>query len=142
MIHAVFSTKGRQPTLTPELSSRLFPYIGGIIREMHGAPLAVNGPVDHVNMLLSVPTNLSVAETLRVVKANSSRWVHEQFPSLSGFAWQSGYGAFTVSGSKLEDVRNYIASQKEHHRCVSFQDEFLTLLNKHGIQYDARDLWG
>jgi putative transposase len=100
LIHAVFSTKDRQPTLAPELSSRLFPYMGGIIREMHGTPLAVNGPADHVHMLFSVPANISVAEALRVVKANSSRWVHEQFPAQSGFAWQSGYGAFTVSRSK------------------------------------------
>ena len=142
LIHAVFSTKDRQPTLAPELSSRLFPYIGGIIRELHGTPLAVNGPADHVHLLLSIPANVSVAEALRVVKANSSRWVHEQFPAQSGFAWQSGYGAFTVSRSKLDDVRNYVTSQQEHHRLVSFQDEFLALLNKHGIQYDARGLWG
>src|SRR5450755_4384046 len=99
LIHAVFSTKDRQPTLAPELSSRLFPYMGGIIRELHGTPLAVNGPADHVHLLLSIPANVSVAEALRVVKANSSRWVHEQFPAQSGFAWQSGYGAFTVSRS-------------------------------------------
>jgi REP element-mobilizing transposase RayT len=109
---------------------------------MHGTPLAVNGPIDHVHLLLSVPANLSVAEALRVVKANSSRWVHEQFPKQPGFAWQSGYGAFTVSRSRLEYVRSYVTSQQEHHRFVSFQDEFLTLLAKHGVQYDLRDLWG
>ena len=142
LIHAVFSTKDRQPTLSPELSGRLFPYIGGIVRELHGTPLAVNGPIDHVHLLLSVPASVPVADVLRVVKANSSRWVHEQLPRQSNFAWQSGYAAFTVSASRLEQVRKYITLQQEHHRFVSFQDEFLTLLNKHGIQYDARDLWG
>jgi putative transposase len=142
LIHAVFSTKDRQPTLSPELSSRLFPYIGGIIRKMRGTPLAVNGPIDHVHLLFSIPASLSVAEALRVLKANSSRWVHEQFLAQSYFAWQSGYGAFTVSASRLEDVRKYITLQQEHHRAVSFQDEFLALLNKHGVPYDERDLWG
>jgi REP element-mobilizing transposase RayT len=142
LIHAVFSTKSRQPALSPDLSNRLFPYIGGIIRELRGTPLAVNGPVDHVHLLFSIPANVSVSETLRVVKANSSRWVHDQFPLQSGFAWQSGYGAFTVSKSNLEDVRNYISAQQEHHRSVSFQAEFLALLNRHGIQFDTRDLWG
>lgn len=142
LIHAVFSTKDRQPTLNPELSRRLFPYMGGIIREMHGTPLAVNGPIDRVHLLLSVPATLSVAEALRVVKANSSRWVHAQIPRQSSFAWQSGYAAFTVSASRLEDVRKYITLQQEHHRSVSFQDEFLALLTKHGVQYDVRDLWG
>jgi hypothetical protein len=79
---------------------------------------------------------------LRALKTNSSRWVHEQFPARRRFAWQSGYGAFTVSGSRSDDVRNYIASQQERHRRISFQEEFLTLLKKHGLEYDARDLWG
>jgi REP element-mobilizing transposase RayT len=79
---------------------------------------------------------------LRVLKANSSRWVHEQFPGRKRFGWQAGYGAFTVSGSRLDDVRNYIASQEEHHRKVSFQEEFLALLRKHGLDYDVTDLWG
>jgi putative transposase len=142
LVHAVFSTKDRRPTLSPELSSGLFPYIGGIIRELHGTPLAVNGPIDHVHMLLSVPASASVAEMLRVVKTNSSRWAHAQLPAQSNFAWQGGYAAFTVSASRLEDVRRYITLQQEHHRAVSFQDELLALLNKHGIRYDARDLWG
>jgi REP element-mobilizing transposase RayT len=85
---------------------------------------------------------VSVADILRVLKANSSRWVHVQFPKRKGFAWQAGYGAFTVSGSRLDDVRNYIVSQQEHHRKVSFQEEFLTLLRRHGLEYDVRDVWG
>ena len=83
-----------------------------------------------------------MADLLRVVKTNSSRRVHEQFPQPRGFGWQAGYGAFTVSGSRADDVRDYIAAQQEHHRRVSFQEEFLTFLRKHGMAYDERDLWG
>ena len=142
LVHVVFSTKDRAPDLPPELATRLFPYMGGIVRECKGTALIVNGPADHVHLLLSIPATVSVADLLRVLKTNSSRWVHEQFPERKGFGWQTGYGAFTVSGSRLNDVRNYIASQEAHHRKVSFQEEFLTLLRKHGLEYDVRDVWG
>ena len=83
-----------------------------------------------------------MADLMRILKTNSSRWVHEEFPGHEGFAWQAGYGAFTVSASRADDVTAYIAAQLEHHRRVSFQEEFLSLLRKHGIAYDVRDLWG
>jgi REP element-mobilizing transposase RayT len=142
LVHVVFSTKDRAPDLSPELASRLFPYMGGIIKELHGAPLIINGPADHVHLLLSIPAKTSTADLMRVLKTNSSRWVHEQFPERKRFAWQAGYGAFTVSGSRSDDVRNYIASQQERHQRVSFQEEFLALLKKHGLEYDASDIWG
>jgi REP element-mobilizing transposase RayT len=142
LVHVIFSTKNRKPDLSPELAQRIFPYMGGIVRERKGVPLIINGPADHVHLLVSLPATESVAELLRVVKTNSSRWVHEQFPDKKRFSWQAGYAAFTVSGSRVDDVRSYIAAQQEHHRRVSFQDEFLTFLRKSGIAYDARDLWG
>ena len=142
LVHVIFSTKGRAPDLSPELAHRLFPYMGGIVRECKGTALIVNGPADHVHLLLSIPATISIAGMLRVLKANSSRWVHEQFPERKRFGWQAGYGAFTVSGSRLDEVRNYIASQEAHHRKASFQEEFLTLLRKHGLEYDVRDVWG
>ena len=83
-----------------------------------------------------------MADLLRVLKTNSSRWVHEQFPARKRFGWQAGYGAFTVSGSRSDDVRNYIASQEAHHRRISFQEEFLILLKKHGLEHDTGDVWG
>lgn len=128
--------------LSSELAGRLFPYMGGIVKERKGVPLIINGPADHIHLLLSVPATESIADLLRVVKTNSSRWVHEQFPDRRRFAWQAGYAAFTVSNSRLDEVRSYIAAQQEHHRRVSFQDEYLTLLKKHGLAYDLRDLWG
>ena len=142
LVHVVFSTKNRAPDLSAELPGRLFPYMGGIVRELKGTALIVNGPTDHVHLLLSMPAAISVADLLRVLKTNSCRWVHEQFPARKHFGWQAGYGAFTVSGSRLEDVRNYIASQQTHHHKVSFQEEFLTLLKRHGLKYVASDVWG
>ena len=142
LVHVIFSTKNRGPDLSAEIAGRLFPYMGGIVRERNGAPLIINGPADHVHLLLSIPATESIAELLRVVKANSSRWVHEQFPARKRFGWQAGYAAFTVSGSRAADVTEYIARQQEHHRLVSYQEEFLTFLRKHGITYDARELWG
>ena len=134
LVHVVFSTKDRAPSISAEVSGRLFSYMGGIVKEMKAAPLIVNGPADHVHLLISIPATLSLADLLRVLKTNSSRWVHEQFPDRKRFAWQAGYGVFTVSASKKEDVRAYIASQEEHHRRVSFQEEFLALLKKHGLE--------
>jgi REP element-mobilizing transposase RayT len=142
LVHVIFSTKNRVPDLSPELASRLFPYMGGIVRERKGTPLIINGPADHVHLLVSLPATESVAELLRVVKSNSSRWVHEQFPARKRFAWQAGYAAFTVRGSREADVKAYIEAQQDHHRRVSFQDEFLTFLRKNGLAYDERDLWG
>jgi REP element-mobilizing transposase RayT len=142
LVHAIFSTKNRLPDLTPDLAVRLFPHMGGIVRERNGIATIINGPLDHVHLLLSLPTTESLADLLRVVKTNSSRWVHEQFPGKREFGWQAGYAAFTVSASRAGAVRDYIATQQEHHRRVSFQEEFVTFLRKHGIAYDARDLWG
>jgi putative transposase len=137
----VFSTKDRAPDLQPELSARLFPYMGGIVKESKAAPIIINGPADHVHALLSISPATSVADFVRVLKTNSSRWVHEQFPERKRFAWQSGYGAFTVSSSRADAVQAYSASQCEHHRRVSFQEEFLSLLKKHGLECPVEDCW-
>jgi hypothetical protein len=110
LAHVVFSTKDRVSDLSPGLAARLFPYMAGIVR----------GPADHVHLLVYVPAKESIADLLRVVKTNSSRWVHEQFPEHRRFAWQAGYAAFTVSASRAADVAGYIAAQQEHHRQVSF----------------------
>jgi REP element-mobilizing transposase RayT len=142
LVHVIFSIKDRTPALSPSLADRLFPYMGGIIKERNAVALIINGPADHVHLLVSLPTTESIAELTRVVKTNSSRWVHEQFPAQKQFGWQAGYAAFTVSGSRAADVTDYIAVQQEHHRRVSFQEEFLTFLRKNGIGYDERDIWG
>jgi putative transposase len=148
LVHVIFSTKDRRPYIDPDLSSRLFAYMGGVLREIGVAPMIVNGTEDHIHKLIGVPATRSVAEVIRVVKANSSKWVHEQFSNRHDFAWQSGYGAFSVSQSKfsvsqsnVDSVRQYIANQEEHHRTVSFQEEYLAFLKRHGISYDERYVW-
>jgi putative transposase len=140
-MHVVFSTKNREPYLSAKLPGRLFPYMGGIVRELKGTALIVNGPADHVHLLLSMPATVSVADLLRALKTNSCRWVHEQFPASKHFGWRAGYGAFTVSASRLEDVRSYIAAQQTHHHRISFQEEFLALLKRHGLGYSESDVW-
>ena len=141
LTHVIFSTKARYPFLDSELKPRVLPHLGGIAEELKVRPLAINGPADHAHLLLAVPASLAVADLMRILKTNSSRWVHEQWASRSTFAWQEGHGAFSVSESMKEDVRAYIAGQEEHHCKISFQDEFIAFLKRHGIEYDERYIW-
>ncbi len=136
--HVIFSTKGRAASIDDELRPRLHSYIGGIIRELEGTALAVGGTADHVHILLRLPPSVPIADAMRVVKTNSSRWVHETSPSHRSFAWQTGYGAFSVSESNRQAVIDYIATQEEHHRKTSFQEEYLAFLHRHGIEHDER----
>jgi REP element-mobilizing transposase RayT len=138
LIHALFGTKNRKPLLDTEIKTDLFSCMGGIIRKLKGKPVLINGPSDHVHLLLVLPTTLAVADMMEKLKANSSKWVNGNLPHRSVFAWQEGYTAFSVSQSKLETVKEYIAHQAEHHRKLTFQEEVLALLKKHGIQYDPR----
>lgn len=139
--HFIFSTKNRRPLLDAEVRPRLFPYLAGIAREMGAVPLAINGVDDHVHLLLGLAAALSAAEVMRVVKTNASRWIHEQWPEKKDFAWQAGYGAFSVSRSGLDDVVAYIERQEEHHRRMTFQEEYLAFLRRHGIAFDERYVW-
>jgi REP element-mobilizing transposase RayT len=139
--HVIFSTKDRAPFLDEAIRARVFAYLGGIVRELGGAAVRVNGVSDHVHMLLQLPSEVALAECLRVVKTNSSRWVHETWPDRKKFAWQAGYGASTVSTSSVGTVARYIERQAEHHRKVSFQDEFLAFLRKNAIEFDPGHLW-
>ena len=136
--HVIFSTKNRAPLIDDELEPKLHAYIGGIIREVGAKALAIGGTADHVHILINLPSKLSVSELMRVVKTNSSRWVHENWTRRSSFGWQTGYGVYSVSESNRQAVIRYIAGQKEHHRRMSFQEEYLALMNRHGIEYDER----
>jgi putative transposase len=139
--HAVFGTKGREPLITPEFEPRLHAYLGGIARDLGCSALIVNGIEDHVHILARFRSDLSISDFIRHIKFRSSRWVHEEFAALPHFAWQEGYGGFTVSRSMVDKVHDYIAGQKEHHRAVSFQEEFLELLRRHGIEFDPADVF-
>ncbi|HTB85703.1 MAG TPA: IS200/IS605 family transposase [Candidatus Sulfotelmatobacter sp.] len=141
LTHIVFSTKERRPLLDADLKARLFPYLGGIIRAHDGKALIINGPSDHVHILASLAAKYALSDLMRELKADSSGWVHKNFQGQKTFAWQIGYGAFSVSHSSLPEVEKYIAGQEEHHRKVSFQEEFVAFLKKHQIEYDERFLW-
>ena len=140
-VHCIFAVKGRQAMIDAELRERLYGYIGGIVRESGGCLSAIGGTTDHVHLLIDLPAPMSVAEMMRVVKANSSKWIRETFPDQASFAWQTGYGAFAVSLSAVEEVREYIRHQEEHHRKRTFEEEFLDFIQRHGLKYDARYLW-
>src|SRR4051794_38100098 len=141
LAHIVFSTKDRRPLLDSDLKARLFPYLGGIIRAHGGKALIINGPMDHVHILASLAAKHPLSDVMRELKADSTGWIHKNFPNQKPFAWQIGYGAFSVSHSNAPEVERYIARQEEHHRKISFQEEFVSFLKKHGLEYDERFLW-
>lgn len=139
VVHLIFSTKERKPLIAPEIRSSLFAYLGGIIRELRGTALIVNGTSDHVHMLIRIRPAHSIAEVARIVKANSSGWIRQG--GHTEFAWQSGYGVFSVSESSIPAATKYIAHQEEHHKKHSFQEEFVAFLKKNNVAYDERYIW-
>jgi putative transposase len=138
LLHCVFSTKQRLPQITPEIQPRLFQYMGGIVRENKMKLLSAGGVDDHVHLLVSMPSTLSVSRAMQLVKGNSSKWIHETFPGHRRFEWQQGYGAFSIGVSDVERTVQYINNQAEHHGKMDFKTEFLMFLKKHGIEYDER----
>jgi REP element-mobilizing transposase RayT len=140
LVHCVWSTKDRAPLLDTNLRSRLWPYFGGIARENKMKALAVGGAADHVHILVSLPTTLSVAKAIQLLKGNSSKWIHETFPGLRRFEWQSGYGAFSIAISGVVATSSYIHRQDIHHKTRTFRDEFQAMLQKHNLAYANRML--
>ena len=138
LYHIVFSTKDRRPLLKPDYQVRLYDYIGGTIRAVGGISLELNGTEDHVHLLAKLRPDRVLSDVLRELKANATGWMHDVFPSLKKFSWQRGYGAFTVSQSNVEEVRRYIANQKDHHKKISFRDEFIHFLKANRIEFDTR----
>jgi len=139
--HIVFSTKNRERYLLESIQQRVWQYIGGIARENNMSALTVGGVSDHVHVLLKMRPTQTVSKAVQLLKGGSSKWIHEAIPRMKKFAWQDGYGAFTVCPQHVEGVRQYILNQKEHHRRKTFQEEYLKLLKEHGIEYDERYLW-
>jgi len=140
LYHIIFSTKDRRPIITKTCQSRLYEYIGGTIRGIDGISLAVNGTEDHIHLLAKLRPDRALSDMLRDLKANASGWMKDVFPDLDEFSWQRGYGAFTVSASQVEQVRDYIARQKAHHKKRSFWDEFIEFLRKNYVEFDERYL--
>ena len=140
-VHAIFSTKGRQPWITGEMEKRIWLYIGGMLRRNNMKFVCGGGTADHVHILMSLPTTISVAKAVQLIKGGSSKWVHETFPKLRVFRWQEGYSAFTVSASRIGDTIDYIRNQTDHHSKKTFQDEYVSFLKKNRVDYDERYLW-
>ncbi len=136
--HVVFSTKGRKAWITPEVAERLYPFIGGIVRDEGGALLRIGGIEDHVHLLVRWRADAALSDLLRHVKTRSSRWVHENCAGLGGFAWQAGNSAFSVSRSQEEVVKGYIERQREHHAKQDFTVELVRILRAHGVEFDDR----
>ena len=140
-VHAVFSTKNREPMLPAEIRSELYAYLGGILKSLGCVPLAINGTDDHVHLLFIQSKNIALAKVFEEVKGTSSQWIKTKPTVSRTFAWQGGYGAFSVSESQSQKVVDYIAAQEEHHRKLTFKEELLVLLEKHNIEYDEKYLW-
>jgi putative transposase len=142
IVHAVFSTKDRRPLLkAPAIRQEMHRYLGGILGNLDCQPIIVGGVEDHVHLLCTLSRTCKLSDMVKEVKRGSSLWIKERDPRMGDFAWQAGYGIFSIGFSQIEAVRNYIASQEEHHRKHSFQDEFRSLLKRYGVEYDERYVW-
>ena len=140
LVHIVFSTKERAHTIRPEIQDRLWSFLGGIARKNGFKALAVGGTSNHVHTLISLAATMPVAKAVQLLKGGSSKWVNQIVKPR--FEWQEGYGAFSVGISQEKATINYVNSQEEHHRTLSFEDEFLAFLRRHRIEYDSRYVLG
>jgi putative transposase len=139
LVHLVWSTHGRQPTVVPDLGERLAPYLGGVARAMGAHALAVACLADHAHVLASLPATRTVADIVRELKAGSSRFAHQC--GVQDLRWQDGYAAFSVGASGRARVEAYIRGQEEHHRTATFKEELLDFLERNGVEYDPRYIW-
>ena len=138
-IHLVFSTKDRRKTIDKEMQPRLWAYLAGIAKARDMKAQAVGGTENHVHILFELSATMSLARAALLLKANSSKWMNEQ---RKGFAWQEGYGAFSVSPSNSDAVIRYIQNQPAHHRKIGFEQEFRAILRRHGLAYDPKYMFG
>ena len=141
LIHLIFSTKRREPFITPEIEKELHPYMAKIFRALKSPALAIDGTRDHIHSLFALGRVITIANLVEEVKTENSKWIKTKGPEFRNFHWQSGYGAFSIGQSQAASVRHYIQSQKEHHRRVTFQDEFRKFLKRYEIEYDERYVW-
>jgi REP element-mobilizing transposase RayT len=140
LYHLVFSTKKRLPMITDAIEAELYKYKGGIVRGEGGILLEIGGMPDHIHLLVKLKPTIAISDMLRLLKANSSKWVNEEKLKYRKFGWQDGYAAFTVSRSQADKVTKYIRNQKQHHRKKDFKTEFVELLERHEVEYEKRYL--
>ena len=140
--HLIWSTRNRTPWINAELKEQLYPYLAGIIKNHKGKLIAIGGMPDHIHILVELSLLDQFSAIIRMLKSSSSLWIHKTFPQNKDFAWQEGYGSFSVSFSNLEKVKMYIHNQEIHHENISFDQEYLTFLKHHNICYDERFVFG
>jgi len=143
-LHCVFSTKGRQDLIPPEIRPRLWAYIGGIAQQNGCAALQIGGTGNHSHALLGLPAKITIAKAVQLIKGGSSKWLSDTFPAAPGalpFEWQEGYGAFSIGVGDVDKTIRYIINQEERHKRVSFEDEFRAFLARHG-QKENEHTWG
>ncbi len=139
--HIVFHTKHNQDLIKANVENELFAYLGGILKANKCVPIAINGIENHIHILCIQSKNIALADLLEELKRNSSRWIKTKGTHYADFAWQGGYGGFSVSQSKVDVVKRYIENQKEHHKTETFKDEYIRFLEKHEIEYNEEYLW-
>ena len=140
--HIVFSTKNRFACIKPEIEQRVWMYLGGIARDNRMTAVQVGGVEDHIQVMITAPPTLSPSKIAQLLKGGSSLWIHTEFPEVADFSWQDGFGAFSVNKSIAAEVERYIRNQREHHRKITFQEEYLEFLKEHDVNHDERHIWG
>ena len=140
-IHIIFSVKNRKPLINESIEQELFQYIGGLCKNLESTPLEVGGYKNHIHILCILSKKLPLATLIQKVKSKSSKWIKPKGPEYKNFYWQNGYGAFSISSSKVESFRSYIKKQKEHHQNMSFEEEYKDMLKENNVEFDARYIW-
>ena len=141
LIHLIWSTKDRQPLLSPGIRASAHAFLAGSVRQLDCEAYRVGGVADHVHLAVRLSRTLSVADLVKEVKTASSKWIKDQGPEFGAFYWQQGYGAFSLGMSQKDALLQYIDSQEEHHRTRTFQEEYREFLNRYGIKFDERYVW-
>ena len=141
-LHLIFSTRNREKRLPADLQPKLWAYMAGVARHHGFEAIQIGGTDDHCHALIVLPTAMPVAKAAQTIKGCSSKWLNETLAAGSNFAWQEGYGSFSVSASQTDGVVTYIRNQPEHHRKNSFEEAFLEFLKRYGITYDPKYVLG
>lgn len=141
LVHVIFSTKNRQPLLLGETRPALYGYMSGILRECDCRGISIGGAADHVHVLCSLSRTQAPCRVVEELKRGSSKWIKTLGPAYVGFHWQNGYGMFSIGQSQVPNLQAYISRQEEHHKRVTFEDEYRAFLRKYGIEFDERYVW-
>jgi putative transposase len=141
LVHLVFSTKNREPFITPSIETELHPYMATIFREYNSPSLVIDGTADHIHALFALGRTITLADLTEEVKTSSSKWIKTKGLEFKDFHWQKGYGAFSIGQSNVEQLKRYIRNQKQHHRRVTFEEEYRNFLKRYEIGFDERYVW-